>query len=155
MALMMNRLMVCLALLVALAGCRLPATGSGTTVTRVIDGDTIEVSISGVVEKVRYIGIDTPEIGKPFFKESTEANRRMVDGKTVTLVKDVSERDRYGRLLRYVYVGELFVNAELLHQGYAQVATYPPDVEYVNFFLQLQREAREAGRGLWGLPSIT
>jgi micrococcal nuclease len=154
MAFMMNRLMVCFALLFTLASCHLPATDSGTTVTRVIDGDTIEVSIRGVIEKVRYIGIDTPEIGKPFFEESTEANRRMVEDKTVTLVQDVSERDRYGRLLRYVYVGELFVNAELLHQGYAQVATYPPDVKYINFFLQLQREAREAGRGLWSLSSV-
>jgi micrococcal nuclease len=67
----------------------------------------------------------------------------------VRLEKDISETDKYGRLLRYVYVGDLFVNAELVKLGYAQVATYPPDVKYQEYFLTLQREAEEAGRGLW------
>jgi len=72
-----------------------------------------------------------------------------VEGKVVRLEKDVSETDKYGRLLRYVWVGDLFVNAELVRLGYAQVATYPPDVKYQDIFLKLQREARETGRGLW------
>ena len=125
-------------------------------VTRVIDGDTIDVSISGEVFRVRYIGMDTPETVHPtkpvewMGKEASEANKQLVDGKTVNLEKDVSETDQYGRLLRYVYVGDVFVNAELVRLGFAQVSTYPPDVKYQSLFLQMQHEAREAGRGLWG-----
>jgi micrococcal nuclease len=130
-------------------------------VTRVIDGDTIEVSMSGKKYTVRYIGIDTPETVdprttiQPFGPEASAANKELVDGRVVKLEKDISETDKYGRLLRYVYVGELFINAELLRLGYAQVTTYPPDVKYVDLFLQLQREARDAGRGLWGSPTTT
>ncbi len=130
-------------------------------VVRVIDGDTIEVNIGGQIYKVRYIGIDTPEtvhptIGEePCGKEASDKNRELVEGKVVKLEKDVSEMDKYGRLLRYVYVGDVFINAELVRLGYAQVATYPPDVKYQDLFLQLQREAREAGRGCWGLEEET
>jgi micrococcal nuclease len=74
----------------------------------------------------------------------------MVEGQTVRLEFDVQTRDRFGRLLAYVYVGNLMVNAELVRQGYAQAAAYPPNVRYQELFLQLQREAREAKRGLWG-----
>jgi len=122
----------------------------------VIDGDTIEINIDGQQYKVRYIGIDTPETVVPsqpvewMGREATTANEALVGGKTVYLEKDVSETDKYGRLLRYVFVGELFVNAELVRQGYAQVSTYPPDVKYQSLFLQMQQEARAAGRGLWG-----
>jgi len=121
-----------------------------TTVVRVIDGDTIE--IDGNL-RVRYIGVDTPEVsGKVecYGREATQKNRELVEGKRVRLEKDVSETDRYGRLLRYVYVGDTFVNAELVREGYAQAATYPPDVKYQELFTRLQREAREAKRGLWG-----
>jgi endonuclease YncB( thermonuclease family) len=121
-------------------------------VTRIIDGDTIEVEIEGRPFRLRYIGMDTPERGRPFFSEATEANRRLVEGQMVFLEKDISETDRYGRLLRYVYLLDgTMVNAELVRQGYAQVATYPPDVKYQDVFVQLQREAREAERGLWGV----
>ena len=129
-------------------------------VLRVIDGDTIEVSLEGQTYKVRYIGIDTPETVHPdkgvewMGPEATEANRRLVEVQVVLLEKDVSETDKYGRLLRYVWVGELMVNAELVRLGFAQVSTYPPDVRYQDTFLQLQREAREAERGLWG-PTLT
>ena len=127
-------------------------------VIRVIDGDTIEVVVVGQTYKVRYIGIDTPETKhptkpvEPYGPEAAAKNEELVGGKIVGLEKDVSETDRYGRLLRYVYVGDLMVNAELVRLGYAQVSTYPPDVKYQDLFLQLQREAREAGRGLWGAP---
>ncbi|MFC2068429.1 thermonuclease family protein [Chloroflexota bacterium] len=130
-------------------------------VVRVIDGDTIEVKIDGNLSTVRYIGIDTPETvhptkeDEPYGKEASVRNRELVEGRIVILEKDVSETDKYGRLLRYVYVGDVFVNAELVKQGYAQVTTYPPDVKYQGIFIQLQREAREAGRGLWGLESQT
>jgi len=100
--------------------------------------------------------MDTPEKGELFFSEAAEANRQLVEGKTVFLEKDVSETDRYGRLLRYVYLEDgTFVNAELVRLGYAQIATFPPDVKYQDFFLQLQTKARNAGRGLWGKPAPT
>lgn len=119
-------------------------------VTRIIDGDTIELENG---QKVRYIGIDTPESGDCYAWEATQRNRELVLGQWVRLVKDVSETDFYGRLLRYVYVGsgaaEVFVNAELVRQGYALAYTYPPDVAFAALFVQLQQEARENERGLW------
>ena len=125
-------------------------------VTRVIDGDTIEVNLAGKTYTVRYIGIDTPETVHPdkpvqdFGPEASAKNKELVDGKTVRLEKDVSETDRYGRLLRYVYVGDLLVNAELVRLGYARAPSYPPDVGRQDLLRQMETEAREAGRGLWG-----
>lgn len=122
------------------------------TVERVIDGDTI-VLTNG--EKVRYIGIDTPETKDPrkpveyFGKEAYEANRKLVEGKTVRLEFDVQKTDKYGRLLAYVYIGDIFVNAWLVENGYAKVSTYPPNVKYQELFLKLQKEARENNRGFW------
>ncbi len=122
---------------------------------RVVDGDTIQVDINGYLYKVRYIGIDTPETIHPtkpveyFGKEASEKNREFVEGKTVLLEKDVSEVDKYCRLLRYVWIDGMMANAELVRLGYAQVVTYPPDVKYQEYFLQLQREAQEGGLGLW------
>ncbi len=125
-------------------------------VVRIIDGDTIEVEIGEQTYRVRYIGMDTPEQGDPFFAEATEANRQLVEGKPVIVEKDVSDTDRYGRLLLYVYLQDgTFVNAELVRLGYAQVATYPPDIKHQDLFLQLQIEAREAGRGFWAQPAPT
>ena len=125
-------------------------------VVRVVDGDTIIVDIRGQEYRVRYIGIDTPETVhptkpvEPFGKEASDMNKQLVEGKIVMLERDVSETDRYDRLLRYVYVDDIFVNAELVRLGYAQVTTYPPDVKYQDLFLELQREARQENRGLWG-----
>ena len=125
-------------------------------VLRVIDGDTIEVSIGGNSYTVRYIGIDTPETKHPeksvewMGEEAATKNEELVSGKVVGLEKDVSETDKYGRLLRYVWIGDLMVNAELVRLGYATVSTYPPDVHYQDLFLEMQQEAREAERGLWG-----
>ncbi|MFZ1721370.1 MAG: thermonuclease family protein [Microgenomates group bacterium] len=136
-----------------------PVLGAETTtaqpaetgfVTRVIDGDTILLE-SG--ERVRYIGMNTPEDGavvECFGSAATQRNIELVENKTVTLVKDVSETDRYGRLLRYVYVDDVMINELLLEEGYAQVATYPPDVMHQVRFRDLQEVAREKGRGLWG-----
>ena len=124
---------------------------SGTWTTkciRVIDGDTIELE-SG--DRVRYIGIDCPETDDEYGTLATEFNRDLVEGKIVTLEKDVSDTDRYGRILAYVYVGDIFVNAYIVQEGYAQVSTYPPDVKYADYFLELQQEAREENKGLWGL----
>jgi micrococcal nuclease len=135
----------------------LPSGRVQAQVIRVIDSDTIEVSIDGQTFKVRYLGIGAPETKhpdkpvEPFGLEVATKNEELVGGKVVELEKDVSETDKYGRLLRYVWVGDLMVNAELVRLGYAQVSTYPPDVKYQDLFLQLQQEAREAGRGLWGV----
>ncbi len=121
-------------------------------VKRVIDGDTIEVDLNGKAYKVRYIGINSPEYDQPFGDEATQANSSLVLGKTVILEKDVSETDKYGRLLRYVYVGDLFVNAHLVKFGWAQASTYPPDVKYSALFVSLEREARENNEGCWFIP---
>jgi micrococcal nuclease len=129
-------------------------------VRRVVDGDTIEVDIQGKFYTVRYIGIDTPETVHPnrpvecFGKEASRRNRQLVAGKVVGLEKDVSETDRYGRLLRYVWVDGQMVNAVLVAEGYARTYTYPPDVKYAHLFMQLEREAREANRGLWGACAL-
>ena len=126
-------------------------------VVRVVDGDTIQVCcIAGKREKVRYIGINTPETKHPrkgveyFGKEASDANSKLVAGKTVRLEFDVQQRDRYGRLLAYVFLKDgTFVNAWLVEHGFAQVATFPPNVKHEGLFRKLQREAREKGRGLW------
>jgi micrococcal nuclease len=135
-----------------------PADAVGALVTEVIDGDTIRVTFDDeTTATVRYIGIDTPETVHPrrgvdcFGREASARNKELVENKRVHLEKDVSETDRYGRLLRYVYLEDgVMVNGTLVSEGYAQVSTFPPDVKYTDQFLQLQREARDANRGLWG-----
>ena len=125
------------------------------TVVRVVDGDTIYVRLGDRVEKIRYIGVNSPEIHHPIKgeepggREAAEVNRRLVDGHHVRLELDVRARDRYGRLLAYVWVGNTMVNAELLRLGYAQVMTVPPNVRHQDLFIKLQREARDSHRGLW------
>jgi len=119
------------------------------TVTGVIDGDTIYVRIEGVTYKVRYIGMDTPEEGQQYAYQATMKNNELVQGKTITLVKDVSETDQYNRLLRYVLVEKIFVNYELVRQGYASIMTYPPDVTCQDTFHAAQTLARESELGIW------
>ena len=154
MALVRGLLLALLPLLLVLPASSAPG-GLEAAVVRVVDGDTIQVQIGGRLEKVRYIGVNTPEVHhprkgeEPGGREATEVNRGLVEGKHVRLELDVRERDRYGRLLAYVWVGDTMVNAELVRLGYAQVMTIPPNVRYQPMFLKLQREAREAGRGLW------
>lgn len=125
-------------------------------VVAVIDGDTIKLENG---EAVRYIGIDTPETAHPskpvqcFGKEASAKNKELVEGKLVKLEKDITNRDKYSRLLRYVWIGDLFVNDYLVRQGYAYAYTYPPDVKYSEQFVQAQQEAQENQRGLWaGCP---
>src|SRR3954468_22767015 len=137
-----------------------PTPGGGPVsgevrVTRVVDGDTIHVWTGGQDESVRYIGIDTPESVKPgtpvqcFAKAAGKENRRLVAGQRVKHVYDAERRDRYGRLLAYVYRGSLFVNAELVRAGYARTLTIPPNVRFAGRFATLARDAREHARGLW------
>ena len=135
--------------LVLAVGC-VPDTEGEARVLRVIDGDTIEI---GAGIRVRYIGIDTPETYpqvESFGLEASARNRELVEGKVVILEKDVTDKDRYGRLLRYVYVDGLFVNAELVRLGYARAISYPPDTRHQALFEQLEQEAQDAGRGMWG-----
>jgi micrococcal nuclease len=122
-------------------------------VKRVIDGDTIELDNG---EIIRYIGINTPETVRPkypvecFGREASEKNKELVLGKKVILKKDISQRDKYGRLLRYVYVSGIFVNLKLIEGGYAYATAFPPDVKYSDVFLNAQRDAIENNFGLWG-----
>ena len=120
--------------------------GEGAKVLRVIDGDTIDVEINGERQRVRYIGMNTPERNEPCYEEATTANVELVQGKTVMLVKDTSETDQFDRLLRYVYVGDTFVNEELVRKGYAEAVLYRPDDRHYEQFSAL--EAVVAGSGL-------
>lgn len=134
-------------------------------VKEAVDGDTIVLEDG---TKIRYIGLNTPERDRPFYEEATEANRKLVEGREVRLEFDAVEIDRYGRTLAYVFArdstgssaeltveastrDEIFVNLELLRRGYANVFTLPPNVKYEALFLEAEREAREAGRGLWAI----
>ena len=115
----------------------------------VIDGDTIKVVYKGEVEKVRLIGVDTPEKGQPGYKAAKAFATRMVKGKTVRLELDLTLRDRYGRLLAYVYLPDgRMLNAEIVKQGYGHAYTRYP-FKYIDEFRQYEKEAREAGKGLW------
>jgi len=127
------------------------------TVTRVIDGDTIELSGG---ETVRYIGIDTPEVSEknssgwiynpmPFAEKAKDFNRKLVEGKSVKLEFDVQKKDKYNRLLAYVYIEGKMVNIEMVRQGLAMIYTYPPNVKYSKMFLDFQREAKDSKIGLW------
>lgn len=127
-------------------------------VTRVIDGDTIEIEGG---QTVRYIGINTPETKDPrrgvecFGDVAYLKNKELVEGKQVILAKDVSETDRFGRLLRYVYIptptvqATLFINEYLIREGFANASSYPPDVRYQDLFRQAEKEARQNQKGLW------
>lgn len=127
------------------------------TVSCVVDGDTIELSNR---ETVRYIGIDTPEIRekknaewiykpRPYAEEAKEFNQKLVEGKSVRLEFDVQKRDKYKRLLAYVYRGDKMVNIEMVREGFAMIYTYPPNLKYSQRFLDAQKEARDNKKGLW------
>jgi micrococcal nuclease len=131
--------------------------------TRVIDGDTIEVEIDGELYTVRYIGIDSPETKHPekpveyMGMEATAANRAMVEQKPVLLEKDVSDTDRFDRLLRYVYLNDgTFVNEKLVEDGFAVASAYPPDVAHQELLAAAEEEARDVEAGLWApTPTAT
>lgn len=118
-------------------------------VTRIIDGDTIEIEGG---QRVRYIGIDSPEMSpvECYARQAYDKNSELVLGKTIGLEKDVSETDRYGRLLRYIWLDGKLINEALVAEGYAHASSYPPDVKYQDKFRAAETTARESNRGLWG-----
>ena len=162
---------ILLAALMVFSACTNPGSGQETQpeepstfveveVQRVVDGDTIIVSLDGANERVRMIGIDTPESvapdasrNVPYGKIASAFTKEKLEGKTVELEFDVEERDQYGRILAYVYInGEMF-NKTLLDEGHASVYTWPPNVKYVEVFKEAQIAAREAGKGQWSSDS--
>lgn len=118
-------------------------------VASVTDGDTIRVDVDGVNYPLRYIGMDTPEPAEPYGPTATAANRVLVEGKTILLVKDVSEADVYDRLLRYVIADGVFVNYELVRQGLAEAVSYPPDTACFVAFMEAEQKAKGEGLGMW------
>jgi len=132
------------AVLVLPFACRQPS--DMVLVTKVIDGDTI--IIEGGYH-VRYIGIDAPESSELYYLEAKQANEDLVAGKKIRLESDISDKDSYGRLLRYVYVGDDFINAEMVRQGHAWAVAYPPDVKYQVYLEAVEKEARQTERGVW------
>ena len=116
-------------------------------VTRVIDGDTIDVLIDGKNVRIRYLQMNTPERDQPCFSESTDRNAELVAGKTVRLVPDTELVGPYDRLLRYVYVGEVSVSRVLVEEGYAEVVLYPPNDAHYEEFVALEQAAAQAGLG--------
>lgn len=127
-------------------------------VARVVDGDTIELFDGS---SVRYVGIDSPEVRRRrggkweyapevYAVPAKERNRKLVEGREVSLEFDAETRDKYGRLLAYVYVGDVMVNADLLGEGYAMMYTFPPNVKHFHKFLSAQKKAQAEGVGLWG-----
>lgn len=124
-------------------------------VSRVVDGDTIEVQLHGATVDIRLIGIDTPETvdpGEPvgcYGPEASGFTTESLEGEMVRLEYDVEREDQYGRSLAYVFVGNRLFNESLVGQGYAQVSTYRPNVKYVDRFLAAQRRARKRNAGLW------
>ena len=125
-------------------------------VVRIVDGDTARMLITGREESVRYIGIDTPESAIPgerpecFGKQAARLNERLVEGEQVRLVFGRERRDHYGRLLAYVYRGEILVNAQIVRRGYARTLAIAPNTEFADRFARLEQAAANAGLGLWG-----
>lgn len=124
-------------------------------VTKIVDGDTIHVEIDGVDYVVRYIGVDSPETGAAFAQNASDLNTKLVEGKTVTLIKDVSETDRFDRLLRYVFVDNLFVNYEMVARGFAIAGTWKPDVACDEVFRSAQANAKSNQSGMWAVSVAT
>ncbi|MBM3153746.1 MAG: thermonuclease family protein [Chloroflexi bacterium] len=138
------RLVTTVLFLAILAACRI--ANDQLRVVGVVDGDTIIVE-GGLV--VRYIGIDAPEKNEALYLQAQKANEELVRGKRVRLEKDISDKDSHGRLLRYVYLDGIFVNAELVRAGLADAKAYLPDVKYQAYLEAVEKEARQTRRGLW------
>lgn len=123
--------------------------GEVGAVIRIVDGDTIHVGLLDGDWSVRLIGIDTTEVGTPYSQEATNAMAELVSGKAVLLQRDVRETDDFGRLLRYIFVGTVFVNAEMVKQGWAQAVRYPPDINRASELEACQQQAQASALGIW------
>ena len=119
---------------------------TSTTVSFVIDGDTVELSNG---ERVRLIGIDTPEVDEYYYEEATIQLRNLVEGKEVRMEMDTNNRDAYDRLLRYIYLGDTFVNYEMVYGGHAESYCFDPDTKYCDEFNEAEEDAKENKRGMW------
>ena len=125
------------------------------TVVNVVDGDTADITVNGIKYRVRFIGIDTPETVKPntpvqfMGKEASDYTKSRLFNQNVTLEFDAQLYDPYNRLLAYVYVGGSFFNQELVQNGYASVATFPPNVKYEQLFIAAQKYAMDNNLGLY------
>lgn len=129
-----------------------PQDSQTARVLSVIDGDTIKIQQDDKKISVRYIGINAPELDSEeseIAEEALKLNQQMVENQTVTLYRDTSETDRFGRLLRYVFVGDIFINYEMVRLGYARQRDYPPDSACKQLFIQAQEEAISLRRGIW------
>jgi len=115
-------------------------------VVKVIDGDTIVIEGGN---HVRYIGVDSPETDEFYYAEARQMNADLVEGKQVRLESDMTDKDQYGRLLRYVYSGDILVNAEMVRQGCAWASAYPPDTKYQVYLEAMEKEASQLKRGFW------
>lgn len=115
-------------------------------VSRIIDGDTIEIDTG---EQIRYIGIDTPEVGQPYATEATQRNRDLVYNRSISLERDVLYKDRYNRILGYVWVDDMMINDELVKEGLAKTLTIPPDTKYTYTFNNSEEYAKIHKLGLW------
>lgn len=165
-------ILLVVALVLVGGGCEKETGVPSGCVVEVIDGDTVDVVLAGGHrERIRLIGVDTPEVSggtpQPYGQEAAAFTADHLGGMKVWLETDVQERDRYGRLLAYVWLSspeahrsvaavraDMF-NARLVCEGYAQVLTVPPNIRYADLFTQWQKEARQSGKGLWGLPVDT
>ena len=136
-------MVIVISILLLSSSCQVPGI---VKVIQVIDGDTVIIEGG---HHVRYIGIDAPEKGEAYYLEATEINKELIEGKIVRLEKDITEKDNYGRLLRYAYVDDTFVNAEIVRLGYAFAKPYPPDIKYQPYLEAMEMEAKMTKRGIW------
>ena len=144
---------LCVFLIFFISGCRPVSTGDYyARVVYIYDGDTVKLDNG---ERVRYLGIDTPEMNynnppaERFAEEAKRFNFNLVDKRKVRLEFDTVKRDKYDRLLAYVYIDDVFVNAKMIEEGYAKVYIIPPNVKYADDFLDLQRKAKAGNKGIW------
>lgn len=140
----MNKTIVLLILLFLISGCT--SNNEEVVVSRVIDGDTFE-TIGG--NTVRLIGINTPEKNEPYYDEAKERLSDLIENKKVILTKDKENKDKYGRLLRYVYVDDIFVNLKLIEEGYATAYSVPPNLKHENEFKYAEFKAKSSKIGIW------
>lgn len=153
-----NRIINIIASLIILISLIIPSAVARELTAKVLsnnDGDTLTVIIDGRKEKIRLLGMDTPEIAQGFWgKEAQKYTEKLTTGKEIMLETDVQERDQFGRLLAYVFIDGQFLNLLLIQAGYAQLLTYSPNVKYVDVFTAAQTQARNSGEGIWGANGL-